>query len=190
VSWLRGLTVFALACAAACGDDAAERPSEQEPEFIALPRDFAGYEKWWNVPVGEGSVDSAHPGPTRRVYVNVKPEPGATEFPVGTVMVKVGAGGELNGTVGTEVHAMVKRGGTYNAAGAVGWEWFELEDTASGTPAIVWRGTNAPSGHGYKCISTSDDAGVIEIDCNDCHASARANDYVLGPALSLSEVGK
>jgi hypothetical protein len=179
-----------LALSVGCGDDAEPAGPADAPEFIALPTDFAGYETWWNVAVGEGTVDGAHPGPARRVYVNVKPDRDAAEFPVGTVIVKVGAGGELTGTTGTEVHAMVKRGGTFNSQGAVGWEWFELKPTSSGTPSIVWRGTNAPSGHGYKCVSTSNDAGVIEIDCNDCHAAARSNDYLLGPALSLPDVGQ
>jgi hypothetical protein len=180
------LALCCLLLGAACGGEENTPAQSTEQEFIALPKDFAGYEQWWNVAVGEGSVDSVHPGAQRRVYVNKRPEESASEFPVGTVIVKVGAGGELTGTTGTEVHAMVKRGGTFNSAGAVGWEWFELKASSAGTPGIVWRGESAPSGHGYKCVTTANDAGVIEIDCNDCHAAARSNDYVIGSPLSLS----
>jgi hypothetical protein len=38
------------------------------------------------------------------------PGEGGTEFAVGTIIVKAGAGGELTGEPGDEVHAMVKRG--------------------------------------------------------------------------------
>jgi hypothetical protein len=188
---MKSCAIGLLLLSVACGGEENTNMQTPEQEFIALPKDFAGYEKWWHVAVGEGSVDSVHPGAQRHVYVNKLPEAGATEFPTGTVIVKVGAGGELTGTTGDEIHAMVKRGGTFNSAGAVGWEWFELkETTVPGSPGIVWRGESAPSGHGYKCVTTANDAGVIEIDCNDCHAAARSNDYVIGPPLSLSELGK
>jgi hypothetical protein len=180
---VRRLVATLLVLLAACGSEEADERAEAG-EFIALPRDFAGYAKWWSVEVGEGSVDESHLGVKRRVYVNRRPEPGATSFPVGTILVKTGAGGELDGTVGHEVHAMVKRGGTFNAAQAVGWEWFELEQDKD-APGVVWRGERAPNGEGYLCQSSDPDGGVIEVDCNQCHTAGRQNDFVLGPELSL-----
>jgi hypothetical protein len=175
-----------LGALAGCGGEELDEPSEAG-EFIALPRDFAGYRAWWSVEVGEGSVEESHLGVRRRVYVNRRPEKGATSFPQGTILVKTGAGGELDGTVGNEVHAMVKRGGSFNAAASVGWEWFELEADEN-APGIVWRGSAAPTGEGYLCRAGDADGGMIEVDCNQCHSAARTNDFVLGPELLLEAV--
>ena len=63
----------------------------------------------------------------------------------------------------------------YNATGAPGWEWFELKESA-GTPVIVWRGEEPPSGEGYVILGSEDTA--VDGDCNSCHQAAYDNDYV------------
>lgn len=76
-----------------------------------------------------------------------------------------------------QLFAMVKRGGGYNAVGALGWEWFELAERKDGSVAIKWRGLSAPSGESYG----NDPHGT----CNACHERAKANDFVKSPALAL-----
>ncbi|HEY0715045.1 MAG TPA: hypothetical protein VGF45_20355, partial [Polyangia bacterium] len=79
--------------------------------------------------------------------------------------------------------AMVKRGASYNARGARGWEWFELRER-DGRFTIAWRGLDAPSGEGYG------GGGDAEVDplggCNSCHDLSSGNDYVRADALELT----
>jgi hypothetical protein len=76
--------------------------------------------------------------------------------------------------------AMAKRGGNYNANGAIGWEWLELQEDASGNILIVWRGISPPAGEGYG-------GSVVGGSCNTCHGTAMANDYVKSTALLSRE---
>ncbi len=50
---------------------------------------------------------------------------------------------------------MVKRGGGFNAEGAVGWEWFELTERDDESVAIKWRGVSAPSGEATATTLTA-----------------------------------
>jgi hypothetical protein len=174
-------TVSALACVvatASCADDS----------FVAFQRDFANFRTWERVELPpEGACLNAPPGSPpapRAVYINRRPPPGATEFPIGTIIVKTTECGDPQTWT---IHAMVKRGGGYNAAGALGWEYFELgiarpDSTTPNVPLVNWRGTVPNDGHGY-----TDDQGVVQDSCNSCHATpaARRNDSVLSPSLSL-----
>ena len=72
---------------------------------------------------------------------------------------------------------MVKRGGDFNEAGATGWEWLELK-IGEGDPAILWRGVGPPVGEGYAQGAT----------CNDCHGSAKKNDFVQSTPLTLDRL--
>ncbi len=84
---------------------------------------------------------------------------------------------------------MAKRGGDYNADGAVGWEWFDLDLARSGEPLVDWRGPEPPAGRGYECALGEDDAGAEGVgDCNICHLSAASNDFVLSPVLDLGDL--
>jgi hypothetical protein len=118
-----------------------------------------------------------HVSGRRTVYVNHEAEPGATSFPVGTLMVKeTEADGKL--------FARAKRGEGFNATGAKGWEWFELAESATGAVAIQWRGLGPPLGEKY--------GGDPNSGCNPCHKTATATDYVMTPgllALSLPDAG-
>ena len=142
----------------------------QEDAFVAMQSDFAGYRGWASVSVA--AEDTGHPDGARTVFINAMPV-GASTFPVGTVIVKEIAGGDI--------HAMAKRGAGFNAEGAIGWEWFELVLADDGSPVIKWRGTEAPEGEAYGALPGSDPADTgdaITGDCNVCHGAAADNDYV------------
>jgi hypothetical protein len=87
------------------------------------------------------------------------------------------------------VHAMVKRGGTFNKRGALGWEYFELKQNADGVPVIVWRGATPPTGEAYRNLLRQNDLddGRMEADCNSCHV-ATENDAVLSDLLDLDSL--
>lgn len=131
--------------------------------FIAFETHFEGYQGWPSVQVDGHEQGAAHLAGSRTVYISERPPAGATEFPVGTRIVK-----EMNDG-SSQVFAMVKRGGGYNLTGAVNWEWFELE-LVEGRLAIRWRGVGPPAGESY--------GGDPNGGCNGCHRLNQANDYV------------
>lgn len=143
-------------------------PPEAPPAvFIALSRDFEGYGDWPSVTLDGGTIDVVHMAGLRRVFLNARPDAGATEWPVGTIIVK-----ELPFTT----FAMVKRGDGYNERGARGWEWFELVPDIPNTVLIKWRGLGPPLGENYSKTGAT---------CNDCHGAHVVNDSVLTPGLQL-----
>ena len=146
--------------------------------FIAQNADFAALASWPSL-IEEGAVDGGHVATPRTIRVSALPDADATEFAVGTIIVKEGV---VDG--GDEIHAMVKRGGGFNARGARDWEFFELQRDAEGTPLIAWRGEEPPAGQGYGCISGSC-TDTTTTSCNACHASADDNDAILSPTLVL-----
>jgi hypothetical protein len=152
--------------------------------FIAQANDFRGYDQWQHVVVATTPDATGHNAAPRTVYVSALPGPGQSVWPVGTMLVKTGSGLEAQGQTGNQVHAMVKRGGTYNSDGAVGWEWFELEGEPS-TAQIQWRGESPPSGESYGCLVA--DCGTSTLVCNDCHGDG-TSDHVLSAALQLDVV--
>jgi hypothetical protein len=151
--------------------------------FIALNGDFAPFRTWSRVFVGDGPLDG-HPAGPRYGYVKQKPPAGATEYPVGSIIVKT----VERGTTPQEwdIFAMAKRGGQFNSAGASNWEFFTLKITAGDVPLIVSRGTNpvdadADGGAGGSYQDTSG-TGVT---CNRCHglAGTERSDHILSPLL-------
>ena len=153
-------------------------PGAAMDEFIALQSDFAAFRTWSSAEVAAG--DTGHAAGDRVVYVSAAPPPSAVSFPVGTILVKT-----ITTDSGEDLHAMVKRGGGYNADGAPGWEWFELVSATGGTPVIKWRGVAAPEGEAYGALpgSEGDTADRITGDCNVCHAVRADNDFVHTVAL-------
>jgi hypothetical protein len=148
----------------ACG-----APPAMPTTGIAVASDFEGYEQWPSFELGVADAGSSADGGVhdfgfrRRVFIN---RPTAERpFPVGTLIVKEEPFDTL---------AMAKRGGTYNAKGAVGWEWLELKRTAAGALAIKWRGLGPPVGEEYKASGTT---------CNDCHGAHAENDSALSAPL-------
>jgi hypothetical protein len=169
---LFALLSVSLSGATACGTSSAA-PEGDGGTFTAFGSDFQGFESWTKQTIENGLPGGAtHIAGTRSIYINELPPAGATEFPVGTLIVKVTADGKI--------FARAKRGGTFNARGAAGWEWFELVEDAQGQVAIRWRGLGPPLGETY--------GGDPNAGCNMCHKLATANDYVLAPGLVLSPV--
>jgi hypothetical protein len=163
----------------ACLDDRLG-PDRGDGEFVAFQVDFASYPLWdgWEVavdPVGPTHLD----GP-RWVFANALPETGATSFPVGTILVKEARNGPSPDD--WDIFAMVKRGGGFNPAGAIGWEWFELARVGDET-IIDWRGDRPPALSGYECVSIDPTAPAG--DCNACHGLSWENDYVNDGVLRL-----
>ncbi len=149
--------------------------------FVAFGRDFADFEGWRSFDRGLDRVPPTHDAHSV-IYVDSLPESATDHFPVGTRIVRVEQHGEQ--PTQWELHAMVKRGGSFNASGATGWEFFELTLDGQRRPTIVWRGEGPASGDGYRAPEGGDLLG-----CNHCHASATYNDSVLSPVLSLSDFG-
>jgi hypothetical protein len=110
----------------------------------------------------------------RFAFLNGAPAHGATEFPVGTIIVKEVNVGELTTR---KIFAMQKRGGGFDPGGAVDWEWFELQNLDADNVRIVWRGNGPPNGETY---------GGNPATCNDCHAGAKTNDFVWTMGFELS----
>ncbi len=170
--------------AGGCGKATQRALPAQEP-FIALERDFQGFEGWTKVNLdGRPTLGAAHSAGEAHEYINELPAAGVKTFPVGTILVKTmkserraDAGASAPGT---DVFAMVKRGAGYNAKGTPGWEWFELRPRPDGSLGIVWRGVNPPDGEGY--------GRDVSGGCNDCHQKAEKNDYVQALGLVHSAI--
>lgn len=178
---VRSVGLFVLLALAGCGEREAEGIEEPvEPAiYIAFASDFERFERWTTFDRGRDPVPPSHNGRSI-IYVDPPPPAGAAEFPVGTRIVRVEQAGD--DPTAWEVHAMVKRGGGFNAEGARGWEFFELALDRSGRrPAIRWRGEGPANGDGY----VAPEGGEV-LGCNHCHASATYNDSVLSPVLALS----
>jgi hypothetical protein len=175
---MRAAWLSALAGLCACGP-VEGGPADAGQTFLAFPTDFKGYAQWESFSLTSTPVaGSPHTTGERVLYLSRRPPRGATEFPVGTIIVK-------SMPPEAKVFAMVKRGGGYNpdqntatgfVAGALGWEWFELDPQPSGDVAFVWRGVGPPSGEGY---------GGDPNGCNSCHVASRANDFVQSGVLNL-----
>ena len=175
--WLsRALLVsLCIACVTACAGSSDDTGDDSQ-EFVALQSDFLNYATTWHsFDLGSSEVDNVHTAGDRIVYINQLPPHGATEFPVGTILVKTIAADTA--TPG-KTFAMAKRGGNFNSVEAPGWEWFELQAGTDGASLIVWRGLQPPPGENY--------AGATGDVCNMCHAAAKTNDYVQNSMLTLS----
>jgi hypothetical protein len=141
------------------------------PVFQAYAHDFQGFEKWPSETFDDPNAAGAtHVAGIRTIYLNHAPPAGATEFPLGTIIVKQTSDGKI--------FAQVKHGGGYNLKGAKNWEWFEIAKNAAGAVYIQWGATFPPAGEAY---------GGDPNGCNSCHmlGDALTNDYVIAPGLSL-----
>jgi hypothetical protein len=152
--------------------------------FIALVRDFEGFQSWpsWDLGTGAHAVEQQAP---THVYINALPQSGDSEFRVGTLIVKVLEMGDEPST--WQVHGMAKRGAGYNAKGAYGWEYFDFTLDADGIPHENWRGANVPNGESYQTTVFTSDGQAIQQDvpdCNTCHQTSN-NDAVNTGALEL-----
>ena len=172
---LAALVVLVTTGAAGCGGGGDD--PNAAGTFIAFARDFQGWETWTAFDLGEDQTDGVVFVGRRRAYINQLPPSGSSAFPVGTIIVKTIAEEQ---PVPGQVFAMAKRGGTYNAQGATGWEWFELLKMSPNPPLIVWRGITPPAGEIY--------AGIAGGACNTCHmATTPMNDFVPSTELLLTQ---
>jgi hypothetical protein len=163
------LHCLAIAAVAACGASDPETPPQT---FLAFSSTFAQFRDWPSFasagPPDDGTFPPDVIGP-RTQYINQLPPTGTDEFPVGTVIVEAREFGDH------KLFAAVKRGGGFNAGGAVNWEWFEIQDPPV---LIVWRGVGPPAGDTY--------GGDPNGGCNACHVRCGAsNDYICSAKLVL-----
>jgi hypothetical protein len=170
------LCAAVLSCASGCLDNKLD-PSDAPTVYLAQQTDFADYLKWMAFP---SDVTEEHGGVIGTTTIYVKELPPANEhaFPVGALVVKTMKAIDSDTMT---IHAMAKRGSGFNADGALGWEYFELILQKNGTPAILWRGEQPPSGEMYQSLlgtTTPSTAAATEGNCNDCHASG--TDGMLG----------
>jgi hypothetical protein len=151
--------------------------------FIATAADFSGFHGWSSTP-GVGPPGAPNPAEATdggihvgemTTYINKKPPPGSTSFPVGTIIVKEEDAPPL---AQRQVFAMVKRGGGYNTSGAVDWEWFELLNVDQNTVQIIWQAVPV----------ASEPYASNPMVCNNCHVMARSNDFVWTAGLSLTSL--
>lgn len=135
-------------------------------DFVAFGSDFEGFRSWpsFTLPAAP-DLGGIHLAGDRTVYINRLPPAGAATYPKGTIIVKATGGDD------PKLFAMVKRNDRYNDTGAVGWEWFEVQElSGDATMDVEWRGVGPPADEEY--------AGNAEGGCNGCHA-ASAHDSVL-----------
>jgi hypothetical protein len=197
VATLVALAAISPGCGGS-GDDAAmdgggdDAVGSNDDCYQAFTSDFSDYKSWQHyhldnvVPLAPpGMTNPVHTTGSRDVYINKCPPPGATEFAVGTIIVKViGQTSGPDGGTASEpsVFAQVKHGCGYNQAGAPGWEWFDLltEDNGAGPGgpvSIIWHGLTPPASSTYGGDPTA---------CNDCHSlMGDGNDSIITTALDL-----
>jgi hypothetical protein len=164
-----------LALVAVVSCSSTEQQQTQQT-FVAFASDFAPYASWQSYYVGDVPEGVDISGP-RTVYINKLPPHGATQFPVGTILVKVVE--PVATPQDWQMFGLVKRGGGYDMDGAPNWEWFGLAIDTTGQVIIEWRGTGPPPDGGYGALGGA-------LSCVFCHANASANDYVQTPQLQLS----
>ncbi len=171
------LLASALCLTAACGGTDSVGTNTGAQIFIANTDSFVGFESWESFPFDSVDPNDTHTSGHRIVYLNKRPDAGATAFPVGTIIVKQ----ITPGTDTAKTFAMVKRGGTYNSDGAPGWEWFELDPSnPDSAPHLIWHGVTPLMGENYTGSSSG--------SCNDCHGADKTNDSVLAAPLLLSNL--
>lgn len=177
---LCGLTGVIALCASACLDNELEPSSVSrvgaKTVFLAQTKDFAPYQDWM---VFKRDTTTEHGGliGTTTKYVSELPDMTTHTFPVGAIVVKVV---KATSSDAVTIHAMAKRGSGFNAGGALGWEYFELQLNSKGVPYILWRGEQPPSGEQYQALlgASAADQPMTEGKCNDCHAAGK--DGMLG----------
>jgi hypothetical protein len=175
----RGLAAVVALTAVGCSAGPTAPGADDSELFIAQPSSFSGFCSWKSAPAtttDNDAGDGIHGLGPLTVYWNQSPPHGATSFPNGTIIVKADENADPTQRI---IFAMVKRGGDFNATGAVGWDWYSLQQTTAACDMIdvLWSGTVAPQGESY--------AGTPVGNCNDCHTKT-SNDAVWDSALQLS----
>ncbi|HWE28365.1 MAG TPA: hypothetical protein VHB97_10205 [Polyangia bacterium] len=153
--------------------------------FMAEDSDFADWQSWFGGVLAPNLLDGdVYPPGTRWGYVNHRVPPGTSVYPEGTVLIKLIESPKDDPTL-WHAFGFAKRGGGYNAAGAVGWEFFLLRLDAAGTPTIQSRGI-APAFDGFDMDSGSYTPGGSAGSCNICHQlpAFKPTDYIIDALLA------
>jgi hypothetical protein len=151
--------------------------------FIALQSSFAGFRQWQSYYLGDNELAGHPPG---KRYGYIKQKTTDSKYPVGAVILKTVESGTSEAD--WELFGMAKRGGSFNAGGAVGWEFFTMRIGSTGEPVIYSRGANpsdADADGGLTGTGYSDPAGS-GTTCNRCHGVSGTDrtDHVLSPLLA------
>ena len=168
----RAARALALAVgAAACGgakDSGGASACMPEP-FISFTRDFEDLDAWSTAELG-GPDNEAHAagGQLFSRALGLDADGGLC---AGSMLVR---SQPAVADSPASLHGMVKRGGGFNADGAVGWEWFGLGRSEAGAPVVLWRGEEAPSDVGYN-----NGVELVEANCNACHAAGAEHDHLM-----------
>jgi hypothetical protein len=179
----QGLVLAVLLLGGCLDHELAEDSDGGRGVFIALQRDFRDFRDWMEFPLRTAVMHAGRSGSVV-AYLNELPRADADEFPVGTIIVKTV---EMGPATEWTVHAMVKRGGGFNAQGALGWEYFDLAINDEDIPVIMWRGEKPPSDHGYENLLGGSSDPALEVECNSCHVGNDA-DAILSEPLALDEL--
>ena len=170
---MRRASVPIVLVAFACGGGTNAPPAPPPEPFIAFSSDFGNFRTWESFALTYSVPGNDHLSGPRTVFLRARPPAGAKAFPVGTMIVKESGDGDLPSR---HVFAMVKRGGGFNADGAAGWEWFELQNVDDADVALIWRGLGPTNGDAYGSATTG--------GCNGCHSAGKVSDYVFSPPLA------
>lgn len=152
------------------------------PQFIVVDSDYAEYATWPSFDLGDAPL-MGHPAGERVAYLNQKAPVGATQYPMGTILIKEVRTVPDDPTK-WDLFAMVKRGGNYDSDGARGWEFLILKRTASGAPLWTSRG-EAPRDSGDGGAGSYEGSGLNGKTCTTCHGAVgtEQHDYILSPLL-------
>lgn len=168
--------VIASICTLSCGAAPPVDPLAGPGTFIAFDQDFAGFRSWQRYDLGV-MTPPGHPMGLQTLYVSRALPMGATRFEDRTIIVR-----EIQSDPDPtkwDLFAMARRGGGYNASGAIDWEFFILSLDSQGAPHIISRGISPDE------TSSSPYHPGEGVNCNTCHggAEARQGDCVLSQEI-------
>ena len=183
--WI-GLTLAFVGTA--CGGGGAKKPTPVS-EFIAQDSDVADFPNWYSQPfVADPLADIVYPPGSRFGFINHPAPPGATSYPVGTIIIKAIENDKV--PAHWELFGMSKRGGDYNAAGAIGWD-FLLIRYENGVPHIYSSGLT-PTVDGNPDMQAAVNEGSYfaggQIACDVCHGLKKyaPYDYIIDQPFELN----
>ena len=177
---MRRAALIAALLVASCRGSRPSPVDAGEQAFIAFTRDFQGFQRWPRTHLGRFSSGGHLEGPQQYAYINRPRREGSHLYDTGTIIIRTR---ERGAPTEWQIFASVKRGGSYNARGNVGWEFFRLRLDAQGRAVIIARGLNPRTGL-EDPYSTGEGVG-----CNTCHGTtdARTYDGVISPMLRPPE---
>lgn len=163
--------LLVVAASSSCGGKAATKPPPVVQQFLVQDSDIADFTSWYSQPfVIDPIADIFYPPGSRFGFINHVAAPGATSYPIGTIIIKAIENSKDPTT--WQLFGMSKRGGDYNAAGAVGWDFF-LPRFENGVPHIYSSGLT-PTVDGNPDMGAVNEGSYFaggQIACDVCHGS-------------------